>query len=88
MLQNSYELRFDEYGHSLIWSPYNAAFIADLKATFTGEMAMGKYWKDLDPGCQWDSILGCWKVYTGWKGCEDWITKLQTILDIHYPGKF
>lgn len=81
---NRVELRFDESGHTLVYSPYCLDFIVDLKLTFCSPDAMtGAIGPDR--GAEWDTLLQCWKVYTGWIGCENWLDKLVTLLNKYYP---
>ena len=85
LYSNKVNLRFDgETGHCFAWTPYSEAFVTDLKQTFNSTEAMGDAY-GMDPGAEWDQILGAWKIHTGWIGCEDWTTKLVTLLNKHYP---
>ena len=79
------ELRIDESNHALVFAPYNLDFIVDIKLTFCSPEAMGSMFKVGDPGAEWDPILQCWRIYTGWTGCEDWLDKLIELLNRHYP---
>jgi hypothetical protein len=75
----SVTLRFDEHGHTLLWCDYNAAFIAAMKTAFND--------KSIDCiGAEWDGVLKCWHIYTGWVGCEDWINQLVALLNKFYPS--
>lgn len=73
------EIRFSEDGRSVyVWMPYNEKAIAEIKQTFNNK-SYG------DPGAEWDIVLKCWIVHTGWTGCEDWLDKLIELLNKHYP---
>lgn len=73
---NSVTLRFDEYGHAYVFAPYKARFIIDLKNAFN---------TPYDHGAEWNKILNCWIIYTGWDDCEHWIATLIELLNKHYP---
>jgi len=80
-------LRLSEDGNTAyVWTPYNDKFITELKQTFNSKEALGSAY-GLDPGAEWDPILECWLVHTGWIGCEDWYDKLVALLNKHYPEK-
>jgi hypothetical protein len=80
------KIRFDEFGHCYVWTPYNANFVAELKATFNSPEVRASYvFKDGDPGAEWEPVLECWIVHTGWNGCEHWIDILEDLLSKHYP---
>ena len=79
-------LRFDgETGHCFVWTPYNAGFVAELKDTFNNPRNGGVSMAEGDPGAEWEPILMCWIIHTGWLGCEDWLDKLICLLNKYYP---
>jgi hypothetical protein len=79
-------LRFEPNGHCYVWSPYNAAFVADIKQAFNSPEVRATFTiQGCDNGAEWDSILGAWYIYTGWIGCEHWIDILEDLLSKHYP---
>ena len=79
LFSNKVELRFTDDGMSVyVYAPYNKDFISDLKAAFNAD-CIG------DKGAEWDSVLKCWIVHTGWTGCEDWLDKLICLLNKYYP---
>lgn len=78
------ELRLDEAGHTLVYAPYCLDFIVDLKLTFCSPEALAGAIGP-DRGAEWDQVLQCWRIYTGWTGCEDWLDKLIELLNRHYP---
>lgn len=85
LYSNKVELRFNEDGKSVyVFTPYHKKFVNDLKQTFNSKEALGTAY-GLDPGAEWDSVLKCWLIHTGWMGCEDWYNTLIELLNKYYP---
>jgi len=82
---NKVEIRLTELGHTLVFAPYNLDFIVDMKLAFNDPDVLGYDRRSGSPGAEWNPILNCWRVYTGWIGCEDWYSKLIELLNKYYP---
>ena len=79
------QLRLSDDGNTAyVWTPYHEKLIAEIKQTFNSKEALGSSY-GLDPGAEWDSVLKCWLIHTGWQGCEDWLDKLIQILNKYFP---
>ena len=85
LYSNKVELRFNEDGESIyVFTPYHEKFVNDLKQTFNSKEALGTAY-GLTPGAEWEPVLHCWIVHTGWIDCEDWLDKLVGLLNKYFP---